>query len=312
MILPAARIATQQGTLGSGFVVASNASGTYVITNHHVIRDSIQQSDFWDPVKKSSEKRERLQPVDVQTFRYDERGLHTQTVSTSAEIVAYTQYGDEWDFEGDMAVLKLRATVEGMPSANVMSEEDFLAEVRPLDDIVMVGCPDGSRLPVPTTGHVASLSEERGSVGLLLSQIFGNPGSSGSAVYRYSPEREQYELIAVHSMVDSRGKLTDTGKGHFLRVAVPVPKIHEFLKAHGLSSLVTPPGQEGESAPADKEGEGSAAAGETEDGVEGNATDSAAGQAKPDATDGNATDGNATDGNAVDGNVTDANNSAEG
>ena len=63
-------------------------------------------------------------------------------------------------------------------------------------------------------GHVASLSEQRAGIGLMLSQasaswgcvvffierftrrfaqVFGNPGSSGSAVFRFSPERQRYE-----------------------------------------------------------------------------------------------------------------------
>jgi len=241
MVLPAARIVSPAGTQGSGFVLARTENGTYVLTNHHVIQDSIQQSDFWDPVEKSSKKVERLLPVSVEIFRYDERGRHMQTVTTSAEIVAYAQYGDKWDFEGDLALLKLRAPVEGVPGARVIAEGDFIEEVRLLDEVVMVGCPDGSEMPLPTTGHVASLTEERSGVGLLLSQVFGNPGSSGSAVYRYSHERESYEVIAVHSMVDSRGSLTDVGRGSFLRLAVPAPTVHDFLRRHGFAELVAPP-----------------------------------------------------------------------
>lgn len=245
MILPAARIVSHGGTQGSGFVLHSGENGTFVLTNHHVIKDSIEQRDLWDPVEKSSKKLERLQPVSVEIFRYDERGRHMQTVSTSAEIVGYAQYGDKWDFEGDLALLKLKAPVEGVPASSLITEEDFAGEVRLLDEVVMVGCPEGSELPLPTTGHVASLTEERSGVGLLLSQVFGNPGSSGSAVYRYSPEREEYEVIAVHSMVDSRGSLTDVGRGSFLRLAVPAPKLHEFLEAHGFAELAAKPGGSG-------------------------------------------------------------------
>lgn len=243
MLLPAARIVTPGGTQGSGFIISSSSNGTYVITNHHVIQDCIQQDDRWDPVAKSSRKVEQYLPVSVQIFRYDERGRHIQTVTTSAEVAAYAQYGDKWSFEGDLAVLKLRAVVDNVPAAAVIPEAAFLEEVRMLDEVVMVGCPDGSEMPLPTTGHVASLTEERAGVGLLLSQVFGNPGSSGSGVYRYSQERNTYEVIAVHSMVDSRGSLTDVGRGSFLRLAIPAPEIHEFLRRFELHHLVEPPAE---------------------------------------------------------------------
>ncbi|CAE8727342.1 unnamed protein product [Polarella glacialis] len=211
MILPAARIVTPTGTQGSGFVVAHSEGATYVLTNHHVIRDCIQQNDRWDPVDKSSKKVEQLLPVSVETFRYDERGRHLQTVTTSAEIAAYTVYGDKWSFEGDLALLKLKIPLEGVPAVHVMAETTFVEEVRMLDEVIMVGCPDGSETPLPSTGHVASVTEQRAGVGLMLSQVFGNPGSSGSAVYRFSDERQQFEVVAVHSMIDGRGSLTDAG-----------------------------------------------------------------------------------------------------
>ncbi|CAK0801331.1 unnamed protein product [Prorocentrum cordatum] len=170
MILPAARIQTPKGVTGSGFVLCQGANGTFVLTNHHVIRDAIQQSDRWDPVAKSSSKVERTQPISVQVFRYDDRGRHVQTVTTSAQIVGYTQYGDEWDFEGDLALLKLQVNLDDLPHSTLIGEQEFMDEVRTLDEIVMVGCPDGSELPLPTTGHIASLTEERAGVSLLLSQ----------------------------------------------------------------------------------------------------------------------------------------------
>lgn len=244
MILPAARIVTPGGVQGSGFVLYTGPNGTFVITNHHVIQDCILQEDRWDSVSKSSKKVERLLPVSVEIFRYDERGRHLQTVTTAAEVVAYTAYGDRWNFEGDLALLKLRAPVDGVPAARIIGAEEFLLEVRMLDEVIMVGCPDGSEMPLPTTGHVASLTEERAGVGLLLSQVFGNPGSSGSGVYRYSWERDTYEVVAVHSMVDSRGSLTDVGRGSFLRLAVPAPELHEFLRRHDFAHLVEGPKQE--------------------------------------------------------------------
>eukprot|EP00933_Yihiella_yeosuensis_P055101 TRINITY_DN53760_c0_g1_i1.p1 TRINITY_DN53760_c0_g1~~TRINITY_DN53760_c0_g1_i1.p1 ORF type:complete len:406 (-),score=61.54 TRINITY_DN53760_c0_g1_i1:160-1344(-) len=252
MILPAARIVTPTGTQGSAFIISQSAeNGTYVMTNHHVIKDCIKQNDRWDPVSKSSSKVEQLLPVNVETFRYDDRGRHLQTVTTQAEIVAYTVYGDKWDFEGDLALLKLKAPVDHIPAASLIGLEDFADEVRMLDEVVMVGCPDGSPVPLPTTGHIASVTEERAGVGLMLSQVFGNPGSSGSAVYRYSAERNSYEVVAVHSMIDGRGSLTDVGRGCFLRLAIPASEVHGFLRRHSFEHLVA----KAEEAPAAEEAE---------------------------------------------------------
>merc|ERR1719311_2002065 len=170
VIGPAARVETPGGSTGSGFVMANSAeNGTYVLTNHHVIQSCIEQHDRWDPVEKSSSKVERLMPVDVSLYKYDDRGRHTQTVVTTADIVAYSQYGDQCNFEGDLAVLKLRSPVAEVPAARVIVSDDFDADVRVLDDIVMVGCPEGSGLPLPTTGNVASLTEERADISLVLS-----------------------------------------------------------------------------------------------------------------------------------------------
>lgn len=240
MILPAARVVSPDGKQGSGFVLADE-NHTYVLTAHHVIQDAIQQTDRWDPIEKSSKKVESCLPVSVQVFRYDDKGRHTQTITTSAHIVAYNHWGDKWDFEGYLALLRLRTPVDGVPSARIISEAAYLDDVRLLDEIVMVGCPDGSKMPLPTTGHVASLTEERAGVGLLLSQVFGNPGSSGSAVYRYSGERGCYEVVALHSMTDGRGSLTESGRGNFLRLAVPAPEIRKFLEKNEFSRLVDEP-----------------------------------------------------------------------
>lgn len=240
MILPAARVVSAGGKQGSAFVISNSENGTYVITCHHVIRDCIKQIDRWDPVEKSSKKVEQLLPVSVETFRYDLHGRHLQTVTTSADIVAYCIYGDEWTFEGDLALLKLKVPVE-ITAAALISEKNFEDEVRPLDEVVMLGCPDASEVPLPTTGHVASLSDVRAGIGLMLSQVFGNPGSSGSAVYRFSPERNRYEVIALHSLTDGRGSLTSLGRGNFLRLSVQAPEIHKFLRSHQLLHLVQQP-----------------------------------------------------------------------
>ncbi|CAJ1342735.1 unnamed protein product, partial [Effrenium voratum] len=240
MILPAAKVVSHDGKQGSAVVLAQK-EGTYVLTCHHVIRDCIKQIDRWDPVEKSSKKVEQFMHPSVETFLYDPHGRHLQTVVTSADIVAYRQYGDQWSFEGDLALLKLKAPVD-IPACALIGEEDF-DEVRPLDEVVMVGCPDASEVPLPTLGHVASLSEQRAGIGLMLSQVFGNPGSSGSAVFRFSPERQRYEVIALHSLTDSRGSLTNVGRGNFLRLAVRAPEIHKFLRLHSFGHLVAEPSE---------------------------------------------------------------------
>mmetsp|Transcript_52160 Transcript_52160/g.121734 ORF Transcript_52160/g.121734 Transcript_52160/m.121734 type:complete len:314 (-) Transcript_52160:65-1006(-) len=247
MMMPAVRIVSYAGTQGSGFVLATNENGTFVLTNHHVIRDSIHQHDRWDPISQSSKKVDRFMPVKVESFEYDERGKHLRTVRTAADIVAYSMYGDKWSFEGDLALVKLKAPLSSTPFVSVIEEEDF-HEVRALDEVIMWGCPDASELPLPSTGHVASISEERAGIGLMLSQVFGNPGSSGSAVFRYSATRARYEVIAIHCLTDSRGSLTDVGRGCFLRLAIQAPEIRKFLRLHGLDHLLgTEAGQSNQS-----------------------------------------------------------------
>jgi len=222
-------------------VISVTGNGTYVLTNHHVVAAAIKQLSRWDPLEGKNTTTESTLPVNVETFAYDERGRHIQTMSTVAEIVAYARFGDKWDFDGDLALLRLKAPVTGMLAARVISEEDFYDDVRVLNDVIMIGCPKGAYLPLPLKGHIASISEEMSGVGLLLSQLLGNPGNSGSAVYRYSPHRGIYEIVAVHSMRDSaRGALTDQGDGSFLRFGVQAPAIHKFLETTNFSTILRP------------------------------------------------------------------------
>jgi len=52
------------------------------------------------------------------------------------------------------------------------------------------------------TGNASAFVLSGRAQGCLSGQVFGNPGSSGSAVYRFSPERSRYEVQIGGGLVE--------------------------------------------------------------------------------------------------------------
>ena len=80
MFYPTVRVRTKKAG-GSGTVVYSKEYKgevyTYVITNHHVISDSVKIEKKWDPVLKRKVDKEKLDTVYVEFFRYNNYLLYS-------------------------------------------------------------------------------------------------------------------------------------------------------------------------------------------------------------------------------------------
>lgn len=125
MFYPTVRVRTKKAG-GSGTVVYSKEHEgevyTYVITNHHVVSDSVKVEKKWDPVLKRKVDKEILDTVYVEFFRYNNYSHTVGSFAVEADIVAYS----EVDGGQDWALLRVR---------DKENKADWVANLFPLDDI---------------------------------------------------------------------------------------------------------------------------------------------------------------------------------
>ena len=227
MFYPTVRVRTKKAG-GSGTVVYSQKHKdevfTYVITNHHVISDSVKIEKKWDPVLKRKVDKEKLDTVHVEFFRYNNYSHTVGSFAVEADIVAYSEVegGQDW------ALLRVR---------DKENTADYVANMFPLDDIDNVHIFDevfavGASLghpPVASEGHISYMDDEIDSYKYWMSSaptIFGN---SGGAVYRWSEARKRYDYIGIPSRISIQpmGFSADaiTHMGYF----IPIDRVYKLL-----------------------------------------------------------------------------------
>ena len=228
MFYPTVRVRTKKAG-GSGTVVYSKKHGeevhTYVITNHHVIADSVKIEKKWDSVLKRKTDKEKLDTVFVEFFRYNNYSHTVGSFAVEADIVAYSEVegGQDW------ALLRVR---------DKENTADWVANMFPLNDLDNVHIFDksyavGASLghpPVASEGMITYMDDEIDSYKYWMSSaptIFGN---SGGAVYRWSDNRKQYEYIGVPSRISIQpmGFSADaiTHMGYF----IPIERVYKLLE----------------------------------------------------------------------------------
>ena len=227
MFYPTVRVRTKKAG-GSGTVVYSKEHEgevyTYVITNHHVISDSVKIEKIWDSVLKRKVDKEKLDTVFVEFFRYNNYSHTVGSFAVEADIVAYSEVegGQDW------AILRVR---------DKENTADWVANLFPLDDIDNVHIFDqsyavGASLghpPVASEGMITYMDDEIDSYKYWMSSaptIFGN---SGGAVYRWSDNRKRYEYIGIPSRISIQpmGFSADaiTHMGYF----IPIDRVYKLL-----------------------------------------------------------------------------------
>ena len=211
---------------GSGTVLFSKEvkdeeAETYVLTNHHVVSDLIEVEEDWDSLLGRPIKKEKRATAKVEIFKYNHLSRNVGQTGLDADIVAY-------DSEKDLALLKLRD----------IFARDFVASFFPItkvrelhifDDVIAVGAQLGVP-PIATRGQIvymdAEIDNERFNMGTYNS-IYG---SSGGAVFRYSPERDEYEFIGVPARVTVMGSMFAVDTITHMSYFIPIESIVEFLK----------------------------------------------------------------------------------
>ena len=227
MFYPTVRVRTKKAG-GSGTVVYSEKYKdevyTYVITNQHVIDDSVHIEKKWDPVLKRKVDKEILDTVYVEFFRFNNYSHTIGSFAVEADIVAYS------DVEGgqDWALLRVR---------DKENKADYVANMFPLEDIENVHIFDdcfavGASLghpPVASNGMITYMDDEIEHYKYWMSSaptIFGN---SGGAVYRWSGNRKIYEYIGIPSRISIQpmGFSADaiTHMGYF----IPIDRVYNLL-----------------------------------------------------------------------------------
>lgn len=183
---------------GSGTVLFSgkNKQGeyeTYILTNYHVIESAIEVKKQWDSMFGREIKKEFKSTVQVDFFKYkyDSIGVGAQTID--ADIVAY-------DAPQDLALLKLRAIDKVEYVANIFPPDRVKDEIRIFDEVIACGAALGAP-PLPTMGFLSNLNIEIDNYIYWLSTALTIYGNSGGALYRWSEERERWELIGVPSRI---------------------------------------------------------------------------------------------------------------
>ena len=228
MFYPTVRVRTKKAG-GSGTVVYSEKYKdevyTYVITNHHVIADSVHLEKKWDPVLKRKIDKEILDTVFAEFFRYNNYSHTVGSFAVEADIVAYSEVngGQDW------ALLRVRDKENKADWVTNMFPLDDIDNVHIFDEVYAVGASLGHP-PVASDGHISYKDDEIEHYKYWMSSaptIFGN---SGGAVYRWSSNRKQYEYIGIPSRISIQpmGFSADaiTHMGYF----IPIDRVYQLLE----------------------------------------------------------------------------------
>ena len=228
MFYPTVRVRTKKAG-GSGTVVYSEEYKdevyTYIITNQHVIDDSVHIEKRWDPVLKRKVDKEILDTVYVEYFKYNNYSHTVGSFAVEADIVAYS----EVDGGQDWALLRMRDTENKADWVANMFPLDDIENVHIFDDCYAVGASLGHP-PVASNGMITYMDDEIDHYKYWMSSaptIFGN---SGGAVYRWSSNRKKYEYIGIPSRISIQpmGFSADaiTHMGYF----IPIDRVYKLLK----------------------------------------------------------------------------------
>jgi len=228
MFYPTVRVRTKKAG-GSGTVVYSQEYNgevyTYVITNHHVVADSVKVEKKWDSVLKRKVDKEILDTVYVEFFRYNNYSHTVGSFAVEADIVAYS----EVDGGQDWALLRVRDKENKADWVANLFKLGEIDNIHIFDKVFAVGASLGHP-PVASEGHISYMDDEIDHYKYWMSSaptIFGN---SGGAVYRWNSGNKQYEYIGIPSRISIQpmGFSADaiTHMGYF----IPIDRIYHLLE----------------------------------------------------------------------------------
>lgn len=229
ILYPTVRIRTES-SIGSGTIIASirneNKYETYVLTNHHVIRDAIQIIEEWDSIKKEMVKKEKRATVEVEQFKYQNLSINTGTLLILSDIVA-------WNKDHDLALIKLRSDDYFQP-AKILAPNK-IDSLRIFQEIIVSGCGNG-RSPFPTFGIIASLQDEIENQPYWMvtaPSVFGNSGG-GSFL------KETMEFIGIPSRLSVTFVGWSPNAVYHMCYIIPISRIYKWLEEIGYGFIFIP------------------------------------------------------------------------
>jgi hypothetical protein len=223
MIYPVVRVKANMAG-GSGTVIYSREIGdtgeyrSYVLTNHHVVKESIAFKDKWDSAAGREIKIEVRAPVSVEFFEYRDGSWENGIFSLQADIVA-------WDSVYDLALLELRSVRPVQHIANLYPR-DQVNKLRIGMQTLTVGCSMGHK-PVPSTiGMISSLDEELENISWWMHSSAGIYGNSGGAAFLV----DSMEMIGIPSRIEVFLSGFSVNAISWLQYIVPVTRIYNWLE----------------------------------------------------------------------------------
>jgi len=238
MIYPVTLVQSGSGS-GSGTVIFSDWHGgevhTYILTNHHVIKNSVNVTKVWcsgppkcdEPAKIDVERRDTVRAI---WFEYNDLSRNIGTRGQKADIVAYSKLYD-------LALLRTRNTETPVEHVAALMPEEAPTYLG--DPISCVGAGLGNP-PFLTTGEVGFLdaeikSEDSRYALISCPIIFGN---SGGAAFRWSDERQRYELQSIPSKVSGTWS---TGPVTHMAWGITMETVRKFLREHEMGWIIGDP-----------------------------------------------------------------------
>lgn len=214
--LPCVRVRTAKAG-GSGTIIYSVGGSTYVLTNHHVVADSIKIEKKWSTLLKREIKTDSFDVVDAHLFsyRYESRAIGGQTIQS--DIAAY-------DPEEDLALLRLRSS-DPINSVAALYPRGKEIALRVGMEVIAAGAGMGYA-PVQTEGILSQFGQEIDRREYWLNtapSIFGN---SGGALFL----KDTFELIGVPSRITVASYGFSADAITHLGFAIPITRIYGFLE----------------------------------------------------------------------------------
>ena len=222
-LYPCVRVKTAKAG-GSGQVIhSSEENGTFVITCHHVVEDSIVVKEEWSNTLQCNVKKDVFAPVDIEFFNYSYHDRAIGSEQVRAKIICY-------DKNEDVSLLKLEDINRIRPACTLypcfgLNDESIDEGIDYGSGVITVGAALGSA-PVMTVGHLCGFGRMIDQREYWLStapSIFGNSGGATFLV-------DNYKLVGMPARISvtmagfSADAITHMG------YIVPITRITQFLK----------------------------------------------------------------------------------
>lgn len=174
--------------LGSCTIIYSKDGHTYALTNFHVVKDSIDYQEEWDPMLQKDVKKEYKEAVEVLYPRLSgNKVIGYSTVMAEIEI---------YNMKQDIALLKFKDDID-YPHVDLY-EKNKAEEVPILSDLACIGAALGDK-PIVTFGNLNGIQIEIDNYEYWMSTAQSIFGNSGGAIFL--SEEDKWHFLGIPSRI---------------------------------------------------------------------------------------------------------------